>query len=1211
MNSLEVALWASGALAAAALGPAAWVLARNARLNRAGEVARAKVALAEQEARRAIDGDVTAVVADLGRRFDGATNERVVERLLASDDGGEQRFGRALFAAFGFGDRYVERLARASRWSERAHAASVLGRAGAVLATPALVAALRDPDEDTGSVKAAAAEALGRIEDPAAVPLLVAELRHVDEHASRSVVEALVRFGAVAVDPLVGVLGSPEHGDGRIWAARILGQLGDARAVDALVARLHDRDDRLRMSAAEALGRVADRRATQALVQAMLRDPAPRVRAHAAAAIAKVEGERAVDVLVSALADPDHATRMRALEAFESIEVSDTRPLELALRDPMPDVRKRAALALDRIGYTDRLVAELDSDDAEAVEAARLALVEMGRVGLADSIAAHLAHASFSVRTRLAQICGALGNPSVAPRLLPALDDPEWPVRAAVCEAVGKLRLSAAPPLLVDHLVDPEEPVREAAAEAIDAYPANELAPFVDRLVASYERGSVPVRRYVVQVAARVGGPSAERLVVRATEDPSDAVRLRAVQMASGLPEAALVEPLVARLADPLVEVRMAAIASLGSASSAEAFEGLLRALPGAPRDVRDRITESLAHGGRELFVSRAEELATQAELDVRLGVAWTLGKIADASGVPLLGKMLRDPDAALRASAAGALAKIDHVTSRDALLGATDDPDARTRAAVVNGLARRGDGDERVVGALARRLRDPDAFVRGRALLAIARAAGPAALPHLTDEDVVASADEARLTIALALSRSDEGVRAAIDRVAVPGASEKVRAALRGEEPSVARAFAEATRLDLGGGPAASGDDLRALAENYAQLLRSSLSTEERTLAVDALGRLRSDAGIDALTDALAADPAESVRRGAALALATHSHDARARGALVRAVGDPDVEVACRAIAALSGSRDREALEALVRRISTSDARVRDAAECALAEAFRDDPVPVVDRLLGAEVPEQIAAGVRVLGRIGASELAPLLVELSRSADADVRLASVRAIGALPAPRPEATLDEALSDPSEVVRAAVASACDATEVGVARAARASRDPSPRVRGAAAAALGRAKSTRALSVLEEAVEDLAPEVAAAALVSLLERADGDALRAFARAFQKTGSGPRRGMREDPRAEAVSASLARLLAGSPDPAMRQQAVLAVSSLGVAGSTEALLASLADPVPRVRAAAARTLASVDTPEVRARLSSLLNDPEPEVRDAARRSIVREVR
>ena len=102
-----------------------------------------------------------------------------------------------------------------------------------------------------------------------------------------------------------------------------------------------------------------------------------------------------------------------------------------------------------------------------------------------------------------------------------------------------------------------------------------------------------------------------------------------------------------------------AAVAALGSAASTEAFEGLLGALAGAAPALRDRIAESLSKGARQQLFLRLDEIEKNASFDVRLGVAWTLGKCGAPACVPVLARFLRDQSAALRASAAGALAKI------------------------------------------------------------------------------------------------------------------------------------------------------------------------------------------------------------------------------------------------------------------------------------------------------------------------------------------------------------------------------------------------------------------------------------------------------------------------------------------------------------------------------------------------------------------------
>ena len=78
-----------------------------------------------------------------------------------------------------------------------------------------------------------------------------------------------------------------------------------------------------------------------------------------------------------------------------------------------------------------------------------------------------------------------------------------------------------------------------------------------------------------------------------------------------------------------------------------------------------------------------------------------------------MLGRFLRDASAVLRASAAGALAKIADPSAREALLTAAEDPNGRVRAAVMNALGRAPATEPRIIAALEKGTRDPDAFVQ------------------------------------------------------------------------------------------------------------------------------------------------------------------------------------------------------------------------------------------------------------------------------------------------------------------------------------------------------------------------------------------------------------------------------------------------------------------------------------------------------------------
>ena len=1220
MTATSLAAWMASALVIFAIVPTAFVLAREAIRRRRTRAALERVAAATRTSTTS-QGDIAALAASLRERFDAATIERTVEEMLRATDDRARSAAARLFAELALVDRYTKVLRSARRWSDRAHAAEVLGLAGASAAVPALVAAMNDRYEDASSVKAAATAALAKLRDTTAIPLLVSELAALDEGSARSVAEALVAFGGLAVGPLLELLADPTHATGRVWAARILGRIGDARATEDLVARLHDRDDLLRMAAAEALGAIADARAIQPLIRATLRDPAPQVRAHAAAAVARIEGERAIDVLVAALADPDYATRLRALEAFEAIRVEDTSHLESALRDPNIDVRRRAALALERVGYLDRIIKDLTSPDKVTRERAYAAASELGSVGLLDSVVAYIHHESFEVRALVARICGELGVARIAPLLKSRLNDESWPVRAALVEALGRLKAPDTSGALVELLTDPEEPVREAAAEALTSFAPAELAPYIVPLTAAYDAGSVVVRTQVVTLVSRFEGDAADPLLVRASVDASDAVRLRAVTALGDRTGEMRVQPLVARLTDASLDVRMAAVAALGSAASNEAFEGLLGALAGAAPALRDRIAESLSRGARQQLFLRLDELEKTSSLDVRLGVAWTLGKCRDPKGVPLLARFLRDQSAVLRASAAGALAKISDREAREALLTAAEDPNGRVRAAVVNALGRapaistrpredRDDAEVRIITKLERCTRDPDPFVRNRALVSLACVARTSIESRI--EELGREAALAARLVAGAIIGTEATLSVVLDGLAAPGVLDDVLTFLRHEDPGVRSLFFSAVHLE---DPTAEGPtpaDVPGLVVQYESLLRTSLDVPSRRFAVRALGRLLGGRSVDVLADALSSDPAEDVRLQAAHALLHRRDDAVARKALVRAVGDPSPDVALAALHALAGRRDREVATALARRLGAGPTAVQRLTESTLADIHRDDPWPFLDWMMGVDVPELLVPAVRVLEQMASPVTAPLLAELVRSRSSALRAAAVRAIGALPSPD-VSLLATMAQDPSEDVRLAVLETMVWTGESLLRANPLRNDPSVRVRAALAASLARfegAATKTALKVVGSLLDDASPTVRATALATLMESDDPSGLQEFMRVWPSTALDVRFELRSEARARAVTDHLATLLTTSTETSLRRAAVTAMGALAASGVEERLAPALQDPSPDVRVAAIQALAALDLPSARARIAQMASDPDVSVREAARRSVVRTV-
>jgi HEAT repeat protein len=148
-----------------------------------------------------------------------------------------------------------------------------------------LITALKDVSK---VVREVAAEALGNIGDPYGMEPLIATLKDKHKYVRQAAAEALDRLGwfpgedengasywvakkhwdkcieisTLAVEPLIIVLSSDDQ-DVRGVAAEALGKIGDARAVEPLIAVLHNSDDKNgRSMAARRWSRSASRRGT-------------------------------------------------------------------------------------------------------------------------------------------------------------------------------------------------------------------------------------------------------------------------------------------------------------------------------------------------------------------------------------------------------------------------------------------------------------------------------------------------------------------------------------------------------------------------------------------------------------------------------------------------------------------------------------------------------------------------------------------------------------------------------------------------------------------------------------------------------------------------------------------------------------------------------------------------------------------------------------
>jgi cyclophilin family peptidyl-prolyl cis-trans isomerase/HEAT repeat protein len=438
----------------------------------------------------------------------------------------------AAFALGLIGDKgAVERLVASLGDSEaivRARSAEALGRTGdpraaaevarfVLGAIPKGAPILTVRGDDPGSATDPWIElrlalfALGRLKEPkaAAEALLLSGKPRFDWWAATWVA---MRAESPALRPVLVAAAASNDALSRTFAARGLGALKDASALDVLDALAHDADATVAAYALRALAALGDPRAT-ASVASLLASPNPVVKREALLALAVLPPDRSLRrKLVPLVGDKDPWIRAAAFAA-------------LARTD-----REEAALVLSGI-------------DPDPV---------------------------WWVRASLATALGAAGDEISVGILFGMLKDEDARVLPSVLEALRTARGGDAVDTLKRHLEHPDFAVRAAAAEGLAAAKATGLAA---PLTAAYKRGlgdqDLDARLAAVDaLAGQNDDPSRTALREAANGDPSRVVRGRAAAAlrdrgdadapAAG-PETALKAPLDYRLAmapyDPLPEV--------------------------------------------------------------------------------------------------------------------------------------------------------------------------------------------------------------------------------------------------------------------------------------------------------------------------------------------------------------------------------------------------------------------------------------------------------------------------------------------------------------------------------------------------------------------------------------------------------------------------------------------------------------------------------
>jgi HEAT repeat protein/cyclophilin family peptidyl-prolyl cis-trans isomerase len=358
----------------------------------------------------------------IGRMQEPADAERVIPSLK---DKNPEVFREAVFALGQIGNAVaVTPLleSRAGRGPEAvAMIAGALGKIGGTEASEALTDMLRDFN---ATVRGAAAFALARTPGDTASGSLLVQVHDPDLSVRWRVIYALEK------QPVL------------------------PRTCDTLVPNLESDDTRLRAQTARTLGKLECEGATRPLI-VLLRDKEPGVVVNAARALGELKAKQAVDPLCTLLTSHSLAdVRATAAEALGKIGEKGARDaLMQGQLDTSVLVRTHCVRALaECLGEkSEMFIDQASKDGSRLVRAEAIACYGRAKLNKRAGMLNEVAQKDKDpmIRAAAVEALGQLKDDAVPPLLPPKLNDPDYTVAAAAVAAIGEQKYRAAVPALV------------------------------------------------------------------------------------------------------------------------------------------------------------------------------------------------------------------------------------------------------------------------------------------------------------------------------------------------------------------------------------------------------------------------------------------------------------------------------------------------------------------------------------------------------------------------------------------------------------------------------------------------------------------------------------------------------------------------------------------------------------------------------------------
>ncbi|HWO26063.1 MAG TPA: HEAT repeat domain-containing protein [Kofleriaceae bacterium] len=579
-----------------------------------------------------------------------------------------------------------------------------------------LRASLREAEP---AVRVQGSDAIAKIKDASAVPAL-SELTERDPDAAvrGHAGEALGALGAATAKALLARLEADAPPPLQVWYASALTRLGDAQARARLLAHARSKDLDVSFKAALTLAELSQPGDLEVLKvlfeltahEAKLSQQAPYAGALLLTKMAALRDAGARKRLYDLLESPHEGARLAAAEGLGKLgDDTGKQVLQAVLGSPASPHRLAAAVALIPLGEYggfDVITASLGDKDPKLRHLAARALGEIGErrslralLDLAGDKAGNQA-GDKDWLPRITAAVAILAIVGLDPQVLAqesvdwtktALDSDDWAVRKTAADVLGDVPDQAAVPLLAQAIGDPDAKVRLAAARSAakmkGAAAAVKLAAALkaeadpgvkeQQIKALGEIGSAAVRDTLARFAGEpgrlgvlaagaliaVGDTSGAAKLETAVAAPQTELRLAAVQAAARARNPIVVPTLKRGVGDRVLDVRLAAAEGLATfnAEKPAAVKVLTAALGSKDASIVGRAAAALLGFGEQLAstVRPPAELLDSTDPKLRLAAVPIVRAMPPGDAVPLLRRLVADPDRGVRHAGVDAIASV------------------------------------------------------------------------------------------------------------------------------------------------------------------------------------------------------------------------------------------------------------------------------------------------------------------------------------------------------------------------------------------------------------------------------------------------------------------------------------------------------------------------------------------------------------------------